>query len=98
MYAWLAVSAVFSAASAMANPEPNRSGWGNNDSTILLWHGNSSSHFVVHPPSPAHLLMGNDKPLEEGTPSPHERIVDRENRSFEIPLLDADDDIDPARP
>src|SRR5438876_6513845 len=62
---WSAVWVGFSAESAMANLEPNRSGSANNVSMTSSWHTYSSSHNFVHPPSPAPILTGQAK-LPEG--------------------------------
>src|SRR5947199_9160075 len=58
---WLAVWVGFSAESAMANLEPNRSGSANNVSMTSSWHTYSSSHNFVRPPSPAPILTGQAK-------------------------------------
>src|SRR5438876_8505780 len=64
---WLAVWVGFSAESAMANLEPNRSGSANNVSMTSSWHTYSSSHNFVRPPSPAPILTGQAKRSEEHT-------------------------------
>src|SRR6266516_6419009 len=58
---WSAVWVGFSAESAMANLEPNRSGSANNVSMTSSWHTYSSSHNFVRPPSPAPILTGQAK-------------------------------------
>src|SRR5436309_5691270 len=63
---WSAVWVGFSAESAMANLEPNRSGSANNVSMTSSWHTYSSSHNFVRPPSPAPILTGQAKLCEEG--------------------------------
>src|SRR5437899_5093336 len=63
---WSAVWVGFSAESAMANLEPNRSGSANNVSMTSSWHTYSSSHNFVRPPSPAPILTGQAKPLRGG--------------------------------
>src|SRR5207249_2095503 len=64
---WLAVWVGFSAESAMANLEPNRSGSANNVSMTSSRHTYSSSHNFVRPPSPAPILTGQAKLCEEGS-------------------------------
>src|SRR5438034_4061246 len=68
---WLAVWVGFSAESAMANLEPNRSGSANNVSMTSSWHTYSSSHNFVRPPSPAPILTGQAKLNIEGSLSPN---------------------------
>src|SRR5213596_362107 len=87
---WSAVWVGFSAESAMANLEPNRSGSANNVSMTSSWHTYSSSHNFVRPPSPAPILTGQAKPIYGGDGGPRPGTIGqqlREQKGFLICFL-----------